>query len=56
MVEIGAKDIPDIHPLLNINDVYGAVYSPGDGTMDPATYCMALIKAAIQQGAQVCVC
>ncbi|XP_076800239.1 sarcosine dehydrogenase, mitochondrial-like [Clavelina lepadiformis] len=48
-----AHEINDLHPLLNVNDVYGAVYSPGDGTMDPATYCMAYLKVAQKHGAKV---
>ena len=50
---MGREDVPDIHPLLRTDDVFGAVYSPGDGIMDPATYCMALVKAAAKFGAQV---
>ena len=30
-----------IHPLLNVDDVYGAMYSPTDGTLAPAGLVMA---------------
>ncbi|CAK8678205.1 unnamed protein product [Clavelina lepadiformis] len=51
--QLKQHEILDIHPLLNVDDVYGAVYSPGDGTMDPATYCMAYLKVAQKHGAKV---
>lgn len=25
----------ELYPLLNVDDVYGSIYSPGDGTIDP---------------------
>ncbi|XP_070532336.1 sarcosine dehydrogenase, mitochondrial-like [Ptychodera flava] len=43
----------DVYPLLNTNDLYGTLYSPGDGTVDPAGLCMALTKAATLAGAKV---
>jgi len=53
IIEVKPEEVSDIHPLVNIKDLYGAVYSPGDGTMDPATYCMSYIKAASKYGAKV---
>lgn len=38
---------------MNVDDVYGTLYSPEDGTIDPAGYCAALSKAARQRGAKV---
>jgi len=29
---VAPRDIQDIHPLINAEDVVGALYSPGDGT------------------------
>ncbi|CAG0923237.1 unnamed protein product [Notodromas monacha] len=42
-----------LYPLMNVEDVYGTLYSPGDGTIDPAGYCQALTRAAKGKGAQV---
>jgi len=38
---------------MNVSDVYGTLYSPGDGTVDPAGYCTALVRAATRLGAKV---
>ncbi|XP_064082509.1 sarcosine dehydrogenase, mitochondrial-like [Macrobrachium nipponense] len=40
-------------PLLNVEDVTGALYSPGDGALDPSTLCNALVRRARRMGAQV---
>ncbi len=42
-----------LYPLMNVKDVYGTLYSPEDGTIDPAGYCDALTRAAKHKGAQV---
>ena len=31
-----------VHPLLNVDDVYGALHSPTDGTLDPSGLTTAL--------------
>ena len=46
--EIGA-----IHPLINVEDVYGALYSPTDGTLDPAGLVTAYSRGAKRLGARV---
>jgi len=38
---------------MNVNDIYGTLYSPADGTIDPAGYCTALVRAATRLGAKV---
>jgi len=38
---------------MNVNDIYGTLYSPADGTIDPAGYCTALTRAATRLGAKV---
>lgn len=38
---------------MNVNDVYGTLYSPADGTIDPAGYCNALTRGATKRGAKV---
>ena len=40
-------------PLLNIDDVQGAIWSPDDGRVGPTDLCAALAKGASQSGAQV---
>lgn len=44
----------ELYPLMNIDDIVGALYSPSDGHIDPAGYCTALSRAARGNGAQVC--
>ncbi len=40
-------------PLMNADDVLGAVYSPDDGRVSPSDVCAALVKSARSQGAQL---
>lgn len=42
-----------MHPLLRVDDIYGGVYSPGDGTIDPTSICNAYAKAARKLGGGV---
>lgn len=42
-----------IYPLMNIDDLYGTMYSPGDGTIDPSSWTAALGKGARMRGAKV---
>ncbi|XP_006164328.1 sarcosine dehydrogenase, mitochondrial [Tupaia chinensis] len=42
-----------LYPLLNVEDLYGTLYVPHDGTMDPAGTCTTLTRAATARGAQV---
>ena len=42
-----------LYPLMNVDDLYGTLYVPHDGTMDPAGTCTALTRAAAARGAQV---
>jgi len=50
---VGPSEIKEIHPLLNVDDVYGGVYSPTDGTIDPTGIVNAYAKAAKKLGAQL---
>jgi len=43
----------ELYPLMNVDDVYGTLYSPHDGTMDPTGLCNALTRAATRAGAKV---
>lgn len=40
-------------PLMNADDVLGAVWSPDDGRVSPSDVCAALVKAAKQLGAKL---
>lgn len=43
---IKPSEIADIHPLISDQDVYGALYSPTDGTIDPTSITNAYAKAS----------
>ncbi|WP_425405295.1 GcvT family protein [Hwanghaeella sp.] len=43
----------EIWPLMNAEDVLGAVWSPDDGRVSPSDLCAALIKGAKARGARV---
>lgn len=36
-----------------MDDLYGTLHSPGDGTIDPASWATSLTRAAVKNGAQV---
>ena len=40
-------------PLMNTEDVIGAVWSPGDGRVGPTDLCAALVKAAKSRGVRI---
>ncbi len=42
-----------LYPLMNVQDVYGTLYSPLDGTIDPHGLCTALSRHATKLGAKV---
>jgi len=42
-----------IFPLLDPTTFTGALYSPGDGVVDPAMLCAALSRAATKNGGKV---
>ncbi|XP_039483324.1 sarcosine dehydrogenase, mitochondrial [Drosophila santomea] len=50
---LSPEDTQKLFPLLDPSAFVGALYSPGDGVMDPAMLCSALKKAATNLGAQV---
>ncbi|KAI8431221.1 hypothetical protein MSG28_001258 [Choristoneura fumiferana] len=43
----------EICPLLNVEDVLGGLWIPGDGVADPHLVCMALMREAVAQGVGV---
>lgn len=43
-------EIQDVHPLIAVDDVCGALYSPSDGTIDPTGIVNAYSRAAKERG------
>uniref|UniRef100_A0A8C5H654 Sarcosine dehydrogenase, mitochondrial n=1 Tax=Gouania willdenowi TaxID=441366 RepID=A0A8C5H654_GOUWI len=50
---LSPAETKDLYPLMNVNDLYGTLYVPKDGTMDPAGTCTTLSRAASARGATV---
>ncbi len=50
---LSPAEAKEVHPLLNVDDVYGALYSPTDGTLDPTGLVTQYTKAAKALGATV---
>jgi len=52
--DVTPSEALSLHPLLNVSDLYGAVYNPGDGNIDPTAIVRAYTAAAKQRGGLVC--
>ncbi|MEM7596731.1 MAG: FAD-dependent oxidoreductase [Pseudomonadota bacterium] len=52
-MSISAGEAQERWPLMNANDVLGAVWSPDDGRVSPSDVCAALVKAAKALGARI---
>ncbi len=50
---ISASEAKERWPLMNADDVIGAVWSPDDGRVSPSDVCAALVKAARNAGARI---
>ncbi|XP_029466895.1 sarcosine dehydrogenase, mitochondrial isoform X2 [Rhinatrema bivittatum] len=50
---LSPAETKDLYPLMNVDDLYGTLYVPKDGTMDPAGTCTALTRAATSRGAMI---
>lgn len=50
---LSPSEVKEVHPLLNVDDVYGGIYSPGDGTIDPTGVVNQYAKAARSLGAGI---
>ena len=50
---LAPSEIESVHPLVATGDVYAALHSPGDGTIDPTGVVNAYAKAARALGARV---
>lgn len=51
--EITQSEAAERWPLMNSDDVVGAVWSPDDGRVSPSDLCQSLIKGAKQKGVKV---
>lgn len=51
--EISAGEAKERWPLMNAEDVIGAVWSPDDGRVSPSDLCAALVKGAKSRGARI---
>ncbi|XP_067825548.1 sarcosine dehydrogenase, mitochondrial-like [Heptranchias perlo] len=50
---LSPAETKDLYPLMKVGDLYGTLYVPTDGTMDPAGTCSTLARAATARGALV---
>lgn len=50
---ISGKEAQERWPLMNAEDVIGAVWSPEDGRVGPSDLCAALVKGARRRGAKI---
>lgn len=50
---LSPAETKELYPLMNVKDLYGTLYVPKDGTMDPAGTCTTLSRAATARGATV---
>lgn len=50
---LDAAGVKEVAPLLDEKQLLGGLYCPGDGVVDPAGVCSALVKSATRNGAQV---
>ncbi|PSL20049.1 GcvT family protein [Shimia abyssi] len=53
VASISAGEAKERWPLMNANDVLGAVWSPDDGRVSPSDVCAALVKGAKGLGAKI---
>ena len=50
---LGPEETQKLYPLMRVDDIYGTLYSPADGTIDPNGLCQALTRSATRAGAKV---
>lgn len=48
---LSPAETKEVYPILNVDDIYGAMLSPTDGTIDPAGFVEAWKRAAVRLGA-----
>jgi len=50
---LSPEETKKLYPLMNVDDIYGTLYSPADGTVDANGICQATTRFAKQYGAKV---
>ena len=50
---VAQDELADLHPLLNVDGLFGAAHTPGDGHVDPSGATHALAKSARARGARI---
>jgi len=50
---LSPEETKKLYPLMNVDDIYGTLYSPKDGTIDPHGLCTALSRFSTRAGAKV---
>ncbi|GCB74537.1 hypothetical protein scyTo_0003628 [Scyliorhinus torazame] len=50
---ISPKQVAQLHPLVNIHDLVGAMHVPGDAVISPPDVVQALVTAAVHNGVQI---
>ena len=50
---VGPEEIADLHPLIHLDGVLGAAFTPADGHVDPVGTTYAMAKAAKAAGARI---
>ena len=50
---LGPEETKALYPLMNVSDIYGTLYSPLDGTIDPHGLCTALSRFSSRAGGRV---
>jgi len=50
---VAPDEISELHPLLNIDGLYGAAHTPDDGHVDPSGATQAMAKCARARGARI---
>ncbi len=48
-----ASEVKDLYPLMNVDDVIGGMFAPGDGQADPSGITQSLARGARQKGAKI---
>ena len=51
--DLSPDEAKEVHPLMRTDDIYGAVYIPGDGSIDPSALVRAYSKSAKKNGAKI---
>jgi glycine cleavage system aminomethyltransferase T/glycine/D-amino acid oxidase-like deaminating enzyme len=51
--ELSGAQARELWPMMRSDDIIGAVYSPGDGRVNPSDLCAALVKGAKARGARI---